>query len=103
MDQESIVQHSIYNFILSYSDTEKGGTGRNEPALMTIKYGKGRIFHTIMGHASERNQAMKCSGFIVTSLRGAEWAASGKVKQPIPENLPTKTTTCFWEQYIESE
>jgi uncharacterized protein len=87
----------------AYSDTEKGGTGRNEPALMTIKYGKGRIFHTIMGHASERNQAMKCSGFIVTSLRGAEWAGSGKVKQPVPENLPTKTTTCFWEQYVESE
>ncbi len=66
---------------------------------MTIKYGKGRIFHTIMGHASEKNLAMKCSGFIVTSLRGAEWAASGKVTQIVPENLPTKTAIKLWEDY----
>lgn len=74
-------------------------TGRDEPALMTIKYGKGRVFHTIMGHASERNFAMKCAGFIVTSLRGAEWAASGKVTQPVPENLPGKETIRLWEEY----
>lgn len=83
----------------AYSDKEFKGTGRHEPALMTITYGKGRIFHTIMGHASERNQAMKCAGFIVTSLRGAEWAASGKVTQPIPENLPGKETISYWKEY----
>ena len=76
-------------------------TGRHEPALMTIKYGKGRVFHTILGHASMRNQAMKCAGFIVTSLRGAEWAATGKVKQKIPENLPTKETISLWNEYKE--
>lgn len=76
-------------------------TGRNEPALMTIKYGKGRIFHTIMGHASEKNQAMKCAGFIVTSLRGAEWAATGKVTQAVPKNLPTKTKVLLLEDYKE--
>lgn len=74
-------------------------TGRHEPALMTIKYGKGRIFHTIMGHASQKNQAMKCAGFIVTSLRGAEWAASGKVTQEVPENLPKKETIVLWDEY----
>lgn len=91
----------------AYSDPKTGSkakfqpTGRHEPALMTIKYGKGRIFHTIMGHASEKNQAMKCAGFIVTSLRGAEWAATGKVTQAIPENLPTKTEVHLWEDYKE--
>lgn len=74
-------------------------TGRHEPVLMTIKYGKGRIFHTVLGHASEKNQAMKCAGFIVTSLRGAEWAASGKVTQKIPENLPAKESISLWEEY----
>lgn len=74
-------------------------TGRNEPALMAIRYGKGRIFHTIMGHASEQNQAMKCAGFIVTSLRGAEWAATGKVTQTVPENLPDKDSVVLWENY----
>jgi len=74
-------------------------TGRHEPALMTIDYGKGRVFHTIMGHVSEKNESMRCAGFIVTSLRGAEWAASGEVTQAVPENLPSKTKTSFWEEY----
>ncbi|WP_319589328.1 ThuA domain-containing protein [uncultured Draconibacterium sp.] len=77
-------------------------TGRDEPALMIINYGKGRVFHTIMGHASEKNQAMKCAGFIVTSLRGAEWAASGKVTQDIPKSHPTKIEVCLWEDYTEN-
>lgn len=83
----------------AYSEKDFKGTGHHEPALMTIRYGKGRIFHTIMGHASENNQAMKCAGFIVTSLRGAEWAATGKVTQAVPENLPTKTESIVWEEY----
>ncbi|MFC2116373.1 ThuA domain-containing protein [Bacteroidota bacterium] len=86
----------------AYSDPETRGTGKHEPALMTITYGKGRIFHTIMGHASEYNQAMKCAGFIVTSLRGAEWAASGKVTQAVPENLPSKSEVRLWEDYKDS-
>ncbi len=83
----------------AWSDTKFKGTGRHEPALMTINYGKGRVFHTIMGHASEANPAMKCVGFIVTFLRGTEWAASGKVKQAIPENLPAATSVLLWENY----
>lgn len=89
----------------AYSDIKTKGknkflpTERDEPALMIIEYGKGRVFHTIMGHASDRNQAMKCAGFIVTSLRGAEWAATGKVTQAIPKNLPTKETVVLWDEY----
>ena len=29
----------------AFSDTKTGGTGKNEPVLMTIRYGKGRVFH----------------------------------------------------------
>lgn len=74
----------------AYADTSKKGTGRDEPMLMTITYGQGRIFHTAMGHVgkTETHPATECVGFIVTFQRGAEWAACGKVTQPIPLDFP---------------
>jgi type 1 glutamine amidotransferase/HEAT repeat protein len=71
------------------SPFERGGTGREEPVLFTVTYGAGRIFHTVLGHAGgERPPALECAGFIVTLQRGAEWAATGKVTQKIPEDFP---------------
>jgi HEAT repeat protein/type 1 glutamine amidotransferase len=74
----------------AYSDPNLGGSGRNEPVLFTIKYGKGRIFHTVLGHAGgeDVHPALECVGFIVTLQRGAQWAATGKVTQKVPSDFP---------------
>ena len=69
----------------AFSKKDTGGTDENEPILFTVRYGKGRIFHTTLGHDVE---AMRCVGFIVTLQRGAEWAARGKVTQKAPANFP---------------
>ena len=69
----------------AYADPNNKGTGRHEPALMTLTYGKGRVFHNIMGHA---DYSVNCVGFITTMLRGTEWAATGNVTQKIPEDFP---------------
>ncbi len=70
-------------------------SGRHEPMMMTIQYGSGRVFHTPMGHA---DYSMKSVGFITTLQRGTEWAATGEVTIPIPEDFPTpdKSCRCSW-------
>ncbi|AWB66675.1 trehalose utilization [Saccharobesus litoralis] len=61
---------------------------RHEPVLMAIDYGKGRIFHSTLGHADYSFEGV---GFITTFLRGTEWAATGKVTIPVPTDFPTET------------
>ena len=61
------------------SDSERGGTGRDEPQLLALTYGKGRVFHTFLGGTAE---SVECVGFQVTLQRGAEWAACDKSPSP---------------------
>lgn len=78
----------------AYSDPAYGGSGRHEPVLFTKQYGKGRIFHTVLGHTwkEKSSAAVECAGFITTFQRGSEWAASGKVTQKIPGDFPAVHT-----------
>ena len=70
----------------AFSDPGNRGTGRDEPILMAIAYGKGRVFHTVLGHDLA---ALNSVGFIATYQRGAEWAATGKVTQKVPADFPS--------------
>jgi len=85
----------------AYADPETGGTGEHEPVLFTIRYGKGRVFHDVLGHVggSYPPPAVECAGFIVTLQRGAEWAATGKVTQPLPKDFPTADRVRRWKGY----
>jgi len=69
----------------AFAPKELGGAGEHEPLLFTVQYGKGRVFQNALGHAPEH---LKSVAFIVTFQRGAEWAASGKVTQKVPDDFP---------------
>jgi type 1 glutamine amidotransferase len=76
----------------AYADPGNRGTGFDEPMLMALNFGKGRIFHTTLGHDAT---GLACVGFITTFQRGTEWAATGRVTQKIPRNFPTADSVSY--------
>jgi len=86
----------------AYADPDKRGTGEHEPVLFTVNYGRGRTFHTVFGHAKRLPvPSMECVGFITTFQRGAEWAATGRVTQKVPEDFPTATEVRVWKDFTK--
>jgi type 1 glutamine amidotransferase len=70
----------------AFAAKDQKGEEKHEPMLMTITYGKGKIFHTTLGHG---NDSQSCVGFITLLQRGTEWVATGKVTQALPKDFPT--------------
>jgi uncharacterized protein len=68
----------------AHGDPKNKGTDRDEPMLMVLHYGKGRIFHTTMGHDVF---ALSCVGFMTTFQRGTEWVATGRVTFPTAKTV----------------
>jgi type 1 glutamine amidotransferase len=76
----------------AYSDPANNGSGREEPMLMVLGYGAGRVFHTTLGHDVA---ALSSVDFVVTFQRGTEWAATGGVTQRVPPDFPTGNSVSF--------
>jgi hypothetical protein len=76
----------------AFSDPANNGSGRDEPQLMVLSHGKGRVFHTTFGHDIA---ALSSVDGVVTLQRGTEWAATGKVTQRVPTTFPTASTVSY--------
>lgn len=74
----------------AYSDPDTGGSGKNQPIVITLNYGQGRVFHNMLGHTTE---AFTGAGFQHLLVRGTEWAATGKVTFPEPDTADFSTST----------
>jgi len=81
-----LLKHNTAHVLATaFSDKAKGGSGADEPMVVVTELGKGRVFHTAMGHDPN---PMAGVAFQTLMLRGTEWAATGKVTIPIPTDWP---------------
>jgi type 1 glutamine amidotransferase len=67
-------------------------TKRTWPVEWVVKYGKGRVYNSSLGHLWKGERyppAYRCIGYQTTVIRAAEWLATGKVTFPVPSDFPT--------------
>jgi len=76
----------------AHSEPSNHGTGRDEPQLLVVQYGRGRVFHTTLGHDIN---ALSSVDFVTTFKRGTEWAATGAVTQAVPQTFPSADTVSY--------
>lgn len=66
----------------AHSSKESNGTGKSEPMMTVSHFGKGRVFHTPLGHVWRGDVNSRSSHldpqFRWLIARGAEWAATGQ-------------------------
>jgi hypothetical protein len=81
---------NVHILITAYSDPApgRGGTGKNEPIVWWVPYGKGKVIVNLMGHVGELG-SMQCAGFQTVTCRSCEWVATGHCLTPVPKDFPT--------------
>jgi len=85
---------NVHILLTAFSDPApgRGGTGKNEPIVWWIPFGKGKVVTNVMGHVGELG-SMECVGFQVLLYRSCEWAATGKCTTSVPKAFPTADAT----------
>jgi hypothetical protein len=76
----------------AFSDPANRGTGRDEPQVWVVNYGKGRVFVNTGGHDANAKSSVDWVTFL---QRGTEWAATGKVTQKVPADFPAAQTVSY--------
>lgn len=72
------------------ASAESKVTKTHEPMAMVINFGKGKVFHTPMGHVGSL-APIHCVGFQAILARGTEYVATGEVTIPIPQGFPSES------------
>lgn len=79
--------------ILSYAKDEKYGL--NFPVEWVIKYGKGNVYNSSLGHFwkdQENPPVMRCAAFQTEMHRAIQWLAKRKVDTSLPKDFPGTET-----------
>ena len=89
----------------AFSDPKQRGTGEHEPITYEVKYGKGRVIITTMGHFWNGQtdwDGLYCVGFQTIFSRSVEYAATGNVSLPIPKEFPSADQISVLEPHLVS-
>ena len=69
----------------AYSDPQNNGSGRDEPMLMVLGFGKGRVFHTTLGHDVNAPELGRFRGDVSARHRmGGDRAGHAEVPRVFP-------------------
>ena len=71
-------------FATAFASAQNRGAEKDEPMVFCTHFGKGRGYYIALGHDVA---AIENLGFQTLMLRGTEWAATNKVRIPIPNEL----------------
>ncbi len=84
--QNSVMPPDSTVLATAYSDKsiDPKNSGKHEPVVWVSTYGKGRVVENVLGHDVP---AMKDAGFQTLLVRCVEWAATGAVRTPVPNEL----------------
>lgn len=75
--------------VLSYASDST--TQQKWPVEWIVKYGKGNVYNSSMGHLWKGEIypiSYRCIGFQTIVIRTTEWLATGKTTYPLPANFP---------------
>jgi len=98
-DQWKTANTEVYNYprgaaenltILSYA-FDSTQTHQYWPVEWVVKYGKGNVYNSSMGHLWKGEVypvSYRCIGFQTTMIRAVEWLATGKVTYKLPPKFP---------------
>ena len=88
----------------AFSDPQHRGSGRHEPVLWEVNYGRGRVLVCTLGHAWRGDtawDALRCVGFQTLVARGAEYLATGRVTLDAPADFPGRERpTLAWPHTV---
>lgn len=80
--------------VLSYA--REPATGLNFPIEWTVRYGKGRVYTSTLGHVWPGDPALKgvqCAGFQTLLFRALDWLAGKPVDGTVPADFPSPDKT----------